>query len=182
MALDPANPTCDHATQTCDYLVSPSWVDADTCEPTIRMAATLTGDQLVAGGPGATFPFSIPLGGVELEIALFDARLEGTVTLDAENVVTLDGILGGAVVKQKLLDAVDAIPDDVSFRPSTRGALPELRCRRSGHAPQPRRRATDHLQLRRRHHGPRASAADRETGDQPDPVHLGQYADRPDQH
>jgi hypothetical protein len=111
--LDPANAGCDHMTATCDYQVSPSLVNADTCEPTISLPATLTGDHLSAGGVGSTFPFSIPFGaGATLEITLYDARFEATVTLSGDNVVTLNGILGGAVPKQQLLDAVDLLPAD----------------------------------------------------------------------
>ena len=67
--------------------------------------------------------------------------------------------------------------------PASRRTAPGRRagqCRRgSRHPSHAGRNATDDLQLRRHHHGPRTSPADRQGRRQPHPVRLGQHAHRP---
>lgn len=112
-SLDAANSTCDVQSQSCVYQVAKSMIDPQKCTPTVALAGTLTGNALVAGGKGTNFPFSLPIQpGVNLNITIFGARLQGTVTLKDGVPSTLDGILAGAVPKESLLQAVDALPDE----------------------------------------------------------------------
>ncbi|MGM0575859.1 MAG: hypothetical protein ACQEXJ_09040 [Myxococcota bacterium] len=111
--LDPANADCDFQNATCAYLVDPSLLDEETCEPMAALPGTLDGDTIAAGGPESVFPFALPLtDGVELQLTIFNVRFEGTATLTDGQVTGVDGILGGAVPKETLLAAVDALPDD----------------------------------------------------------------------
>ncbi len=111
-ALDPSNPACAMQTETCSYLVSKSMVNSQTCQPMVALNGTLTGNALSAGGKGTSFPFSLPLqGGVSLNITIFNAKIVGTVALAGGVPTTLDAILGGAVPKDSLMAAIDALPD-----------------------------------------------------------------------
>lgn len=111
--LSPDNASCDHQKQTCAYLVSSSLLDPVTCAPVVSLPGNLAGNALKAGGPGTNFPFSLPIqGGVNLDITIYGARLQGTVTLTGGKVAAVDAILAGAVPKQDLLTAIDALPEE----------------------------------------------------------------------
>ncbi len=111
--LDPANSGCDFQTQTCDYLADTGLFDPATCEPLVSIPATLTGDQLVGGGPGTILPFSVPFSAdATLDITLFNLRVEATVVTGANGLTAIDGILGGAVPKEQLIEALEGLPDD----------------------------------------------------------------------
>jgi hypothetical protein len=111
---DPVDPIgCDFQTETCDYWVDENSYAPDTCAARISFDnATLTATTFRAGGPGYTFPFSIPIQGLPLSIDLFNARIVATPTFAGPDLAGLTGIIGGAVPKQQLIDAVNAIPDD----------------------------------------------------------------------
>ncbi|MBL8783908.1 MAG: hypothetical protein JNJ59_03315 [Deltaproteobacteria bacterium] len=106
----PSTPGCAVQSQTCDYLVESSFLDATTCDPVARLFATRSGDTLVGGGPGTRLPFVIPLGDAELEVVIAELRLEATITTANGQVTGMVGLLGGAVPKQTLLDAIQAVP------------------------------------------------------------------------
>jgi hypothetical protein len=111
--LDPANADCDVQAARCSYYVSTSTLDRATCEATVQLPATRSGTTLTAGGPGVIFPLDIPFGdGSTLTLTLYGVRFEGTLVLEAGRVVSLSGVLGGAVPKQQLIDAVQALPAD----------------------------------------------------------------------
>ncbi len=115
--LDPKNSGCDFEKDVCDYLVDPNSYDHDTCEPLVKFDnATIHGNKLTAGGKKYTFPFHIPLNDqATLDFALYYARIEATVTIQNGRITHIQGIIGGAVPKQKMLDAVDQLPDDVQL-------------------------------------------------------------------
>lgn len=50
--------------------------------------------------------------GVLLDLALYHAQVQGMVRFDAGDPATLDGILAGAVSKQDMLVAIEAVPED----------------------------------------------------------------------
>jgi hypothetical protein len=57
------------------------------------------------------FPWQIPLSEeTVLDITLFAARIEATVTVKQGLVTKMDGIIGGAIPKASFLAAIDAVP------------------------------------------------------------------------
>ena len=99
---------CDFQTETCSYSADAGGF-ADDCTPLFVLPATLNGDQLVAGGPDSLLPFVLPLQGAELEITLFGPQLHATVTMVGGQVTALSGVLGGAIKKTTLFEALDQV-------------------------------------------------------------------------
>ncbi len=106
------NEGCDFMATSCDYLVDGAGFDVD-CTPLVTLPnARIQGTALTAGGVGYNFPFNLPLlEGIELQITLYNATIRGTVTLSGQEPTSVSGILAGAVPKQQILDAINAIPD-----------------------------------------------------------------------
>ena len=122
--LDPQNAACDITAQKCSYLVSASGLDDETCEPLVKLPATLDGTHLIAGGPDSALPFSIPLQEtVVLDVLISNVQLDATVTLDGGDVIAFTGLLGGAIPKSNLLAAVDALPADGLPPPLDKGLI-----------------------------------------------------------
>lgn len=111
--LDPTNPTCDFKTQSCKYIVDHNIFDQD-CNPLVTLDnAKVVGNKLTAGGRQYRFPFDLPLvAGINLHVDLYATKVEATVTLSGGKIAAMAGILGGAVPKQQIIDAITAIPDD----------------------------------------------------------------------
>jgi hypothetical protein len=110
----PVGWACDWQTETCAYNLDTESVDPATCLPLIALDAISDGANVIAGGPGYLFPFSLPLAdGVSLEVLVHDTQLVGTYTVDASGDVTgFDGVLGGAISKADLITAIAALPDE----------------------------------------------------------------------
>ncbi len=108
--LDADNADCDFQTEDCEYVVDRGTLDPDTCEPLVTLAATRAGNRITAGGRGTVFPFEIPLGDAVLAITLYDVRFEGDIVIEDGVIVSLDGVLGGAVPRADLLAALEAVP------------------------------------------------------------------------
>lgn len=109
---DPSNASCNVQTQTCDWLVDPSFLDPSSCEPVAAIAASRDGDRLVGGGPGTRLPFAIPFNGAELEVVVANLRIEADITVSGNQVSALTGVLGGAVPKATLIEGLQGLPDD----------------------------------------------------------------------
>lgn len=109
---DPVDETCDVSTTRCDFVVSASTVNPETCSPEIALPATRAGTRVTAGGPGTIFPFEIPFGDSVLTLTIFNVRFDGQIVVSGNNLTSLQGILAGAVPKQSLIDAINALPDD----------------------------------------------------------------------
>ena len=111
---EPVSETCDFQAETCDYLVQRSSFDEESCDPLILFAgATITDGVLDAGGPDATFPFQIPIqDGLVLEVVIYSAHIVADVTMAGDDVAELDGVIAGAIPKQQLIDAVEAVPEE----------------------------------------------------------------------
>ncbi|MBM4354303.1 MAG: hypothetical protein FJ109_10990 [Deltaproteobacteria bacterium] len=116
---DPAadKATCDFQTAVCEYYVKKDSVDPGSCVPIINFDnATITDGALVAGGPDAIFSVTIPIQeGIALTVTANMAQIVGTIAGEGEAMTLTDGIVGGAVRKDKLMEAVDYIPDDAGL-------------------------------------------------------------------
>jgi hypothetical protein len=106
--------SCDPATQTCDYQVLPESLST-ACDALIQYPdATITGDTLRAGGADASFTLSIPvMANLVLDLTLHNVQIEATVTTQDGVIVTMAGILGGAVIQDQVVAAVEVLPESV---------------------------------------------------------------------
>jgi len=106
---------CDWQAEKCEYLVLPESFDPDSCAPMVSFTnATVTGGgKMVAGGSGYFIVLSIPIAeGVALSITASMARIEGDLSGEGETMTIDNGLIGGAVRKDQLMAAVDAIPPE----------------------------------------------------------------------
>lgn len=117
---EPAVPKnqCNFQTQTCNYLVFPEGVDGESCKPVMWFDnAIVAGDKLHAGGP--QYKFSMMLAffpGAPLIVTLQMAQLTGIIEQTADGTMSIEqGVIGGAIPKEKLLTAVDNLPDDIGL-------------------------------------------------------------------
>ena len=110
--LDGGNIDCDFQNEVCDYLAGEGLFDPETCDPTVTLSATLNGDQLRAGGPGTVFPFEVPFAEGSLALTIYEVRIEATVEIVNGQLVSISGILGGAVRRDDLLQALRGLPED----------------------------------------------------------------------
>ncbi len=125
---DLVDESCDHQNATCDYILDQSGFDED-CNPLIQLAgARVQGTSFQAGGVGYNFIFELPLmEGVDLTLTLYNATIEGTLTTSVGQITGMSGILGGAVPKALLLEAIDAVPDETfDDLPLTKDAIKSL--------------------------------------------------------
>lgn len=108
--LAPTNPTCDLQMATCDYFASRASLNNLTCDRLVQLAATRTGNLVTAGGPTTQVPVSIPLDAANtLNVTVFMARIEKTITVTAGGVTAFSGILGGAVTETDLNAAINSL-------------------------------------------------------------------------
>ncbi|MFH1531591.1 MAG: hypothetical protein ABIK09_12760 [Pseudomonadota bacterium] len=108
---------CDYQTVKCDYLVDPMSYSIETCEPLISFGnATVNDGAFAAGGPDAVFSLALDVQGIALTITAVSAQIIGEVT-ETEGVATAidTGLIGGAVPKALIMEAVENIPDDVEL-------------------------------------------------------------------
>ncbi len=109
-ALDPANATCNLQTTTCNYVSDRTSLDPLSCAPVVSLPATRTGNFVAGGGPTTTVPIAIPLNATSvLNVKLYKARVEQTVTLSGTNVTGFSGILAGAITETDLNAAINAL-------------------------------------------------------------------------
>jgi len=104
----PKDLECDWTDATCVYTpMITSW----SCDCTLlaTMSGTLSGETLEAGGDNASFFLKIPIETAMLPVTLKRARLRANLT--TENGLAFEtGLLGGAVQKVELLEALKAFP------------------------------------------------------------------------
>ena len=105
---------CDFTGDYCGYMADVDAVDTEECEALVLFDnASIFQGKLVAGGMKYEFPWQIPLSAeTVLDITLFSARVEATVTVKKGLVTKMDGIIGGAIPKESFLAAIDAVPAD----------------------------------------------------------------------
>ena len=101
---------CNVTTGACNWQLSLSAL-SDDCSALIAFDnAKITDGKLTAGGPDGVFQLTLPIAGFELVLMVSRARIEADVTLSDEGDVTsINGILGGAIPKASLVDAVNAL-------------------------------------------------------------------------
>jgi len=108
--------SCDFQAERCEYNIAPLSLDA-SCDPYFRFGnARIEDGRLTAGGTGELINMVLPLqGGSLLAVTIAAARTEGSVTVDADGHITeINGIIGGAIPKAQLIDAVESL-DPSSF-------------------------------------------------------------------
>jgi len=108
---------CDFQTAVCDYTVKADSLDPVTCVPVITFDnATVTDGALKAGGPDAIFSVTIPIQeGIALTVTANMAQIVGDISGEGETMKLDNGLIGGAVRKDKLMEAVDYIPEDAGL-------------------------------------------------------------------
>jgi len=102
---------CDVNQQNCDYLVEPSGFD-DACNAVVQIKDVIVEDgQLTGGGKGTQFPITLPLSAdAIIDVTLYDVQIAGAV-LGAGDDFILEGVIGGAVKKSDLVEAIKALPE-----------------------------------------------------------------------
>jgi len=104
---------CPEPPEICSYLVSLDSFDAE-CNPLVLLDnTTVQGASLTGGGPGYNFFLPLPLSaGVLLEVTLYHAQVQADITYDAGLPASLSGVLGGAVSKAQMIEAVEQVPEE----------------------------------------------------------------------
>ena len=113
-AVKPKN-QCNFQTQFCEYVAYADGIDGESCKPIMWFDNSVIVDgKLHAGGPEYKFSMMIQfLPGIPLTITLYLAQIIGDVSTNQGGAITIDnGVIGGAIPKQLLLDAIDQMPDD----------------------------------------------------------------------
>jgi len=106
------DPLCNVQTDICSYYAQSAFVDED-CQPTISLDnAVIDNGYLQAGGPDVTIPLALPLAGSSLNVVLYNVKVEGQVVIDGAKVVAMGGVLGGAVRKDDLTQALESLPPE----------------------------------------------------------------------
>ena len=105
---------CDYQADKCDYLVDVSSFDPVFCDPVISFDnATISDGKLWAGGADYVFVVPVPIQeGFLLVVEAHMAKLSAVVSGSGDTMKLTDGLLGGAVRKDKLMEAVDLLPEE----------------------------------------------------------------------
>ncbi len=106
---------CDWQAAKCDYLAKGDSFDPATCKPLIVFDnATVNDGKLHAGGPDALFTISIPISeGAMFQVTANMAQMVGDVVVDGGETTIKNGIIGAAVRKDKMLEAIDMLPESL---------------------------------------------------------------------
>jgi hypothetical protein len=118
----PNSPPCNpvDGSQICNYYVLASSFNLQgACIPVIDVDNAKITQQngklhLAAGGKNYSFYYNYPLmGSITINVSLYFSRIEADVTVENGKIVKMEnGILGGAIPKQQLLDGINAIPEE----------------------------------------------------------------------
>ncbi|MBM4387874.1 MAG: hypothetical protein FJ088_09065, partial [Deltaproteobacteria bacterium] len=105
---------CDFQKEKCKYELSALNFDPE-CKPVISMDNAVAKDGVIkAGGKGYIFPLKSSLvGGGEMSMVIYNAAIEAEYILDSggTGIESLNGVIGGAVNKQELMDTLTELPD-----------------------------------------------------------------------
>lgn len=103
---------CDFQAEICRYTVDSSFYDADTCAPVVELGLARSGDGVSLAGPPAVFPFDVPFGDTVLSLTLYNVLFFGELSFTGDDPTGLDGLIAGAVFKDDLVTALQALPAD----------------------------------------------------------------------
>jgi hypothetical protein len=105
---------CNFQDDHCDYLVENGAIDWTNCAPLVTFDNAKVADGiLTAGGVGYKFDLILPfLGGEPIVLTLKDARIRAVHGPSYPLMALVDGVIGGVMETQSLLDAVDELPED----------------------------------------------------------------------
>ena len=120
---------CDWQVDKCSYLAKPDSIDLATCAPLIAFDnATVNDGKLHAGGKESLFTIAIPIAeGAIFQVTANMAQMVGDMVADGEDLRIENGIIGGAVRKDKMLEGVDLMPDSVMLEmPVSKEMLKQL--------------------------------------------------------
>ena len=110
---DQSKEECDFQTEKCEYTILSDSIDPLTCLPLAAFDnARITDGKLTAGGPEMVFVVSLPVSDtVQLKLTALMAQIAGDVLFVSNEMFIQNGIIGGAIRKDSLMEAVDQIPD-----------------------------------------------------------------------
>jgi len=111
--LSSQNPECNFMEEICIYQAS-SLNFNPLCVPQITFDnAHIEDGVLTAGGSGYIFPFKMNfVNGKKAEVVLYSAGVEADVVIDEDvNVIAVNGVFGGAVTKENIIELIEAIPE-----------------------------------------------------------------------
>ncbi len=109
LRIDPV--TCDPATSGCNYGVYQGSLK-NGCEPVDIFAnAVISGTKLTAGGAEYTMPIRMVFGDNRVPVDLHRAKIKASVSIQAGKVTGGAGALGGAIVMDELVAAIQSIPE-----------------------------------------------------------------------
>lgn len=105
----PLDAACVATLEVCDYLA-----EASSLQPFLTLDNVVAqGGTFRGGGRDYVFPLTLRLDSFALAFTLFGAQLAGTYATDPDGgVTTLDGVLGGMLNTQEILDIVNNLPDE----------------------------------------------------------------------
>ncbi len=112
--LDPANPA-----DPCTYDLTGLGSTCVAASSNIQIGVTISGftsgvagtASAAGGGPGNSFTLPLDFGGQSFEITAQNVKVDADITHDGADLQVIKGVLGGAVDKQALVDAISALPN-----------------------------------------------------------------------
>ena len=111
---------CDPTGPGCEYRVFSTDVTS-SCDPNWSWGnANVDSTRLTAGGKGYEAPFYVVFGALKIRLTMKWARIDANVTLTDGVITEGAGVLAGAIGKQAMVDAFNAIPADQYPPPYTK--------------------------------------------------------------
>lgn len=120
-AGDPNNPPLDPGlpSDPCTYDVTGIGTTCLPAASNIELGVTVASftpgvpgvATAIGGGPGNNFTISVGFGGNDFEITAQNVKVNATITHDGADLEEIKGVLGGAVDKATLIDAVGTLPN-----------------------------------------------------------------------
>jgi hypothetical protein len=108
---------CNWSTDKCQFEILADTIDPGTCKPYVEFDnARVVDGHLMAGGPDYIFTLRLPLSETtSILLKARMARLVGDLEEGAEGKILTNAVLGGAIPKADLMNAIDGIPPDAEL-------------------------------------------------------------------